>query len=178
MNLKKTAILGTGSVMVAMALWFAAHQPEAGKIPKDKITDMRFPRGLKATGDPLSGLMCHQIIVKGHDGKPDETLLFHQIEHKDFRTMTEEQKKAAIIADTQADLEGAGVACGPVAPPFFSEAIADSVKRCDGCGTDCWITSCDSTFVGPYCVLGGSTCVISFICCGGANGGCPASCDA
>lgn len=172
MTLKQRMAVGGAAIVVATAMWFGLNAPEQKphKIPKDKISDMGFPKGLKVKGDPMTGSLCHQLV--GPDG---EVWKFHRITDKDFRKMTEEEIKAAIIADTQADLEEAGVACGPAAPSIFSEALAD-IKRCDGCGTDCWATSCPATYIGPHCTLDGTTCVITFICCG-SSGGCPVSCE-
>ncbi len=172
MTFKQKAAAGIGATMVSVAMCLGLHAPaevkEAHKIPKDRIDAMVFPKGLKMLGD-RDGILCHQIV--GPDGKPWK---FHRIEGKDVRKMTEAEIEAMIIADTQADLEGEGVACSTVEPGIFPAAFAD-VKRCDECGTDCWITSCPAHVGTPYCQLEGTNCVISFICCGGHA--CPASCE-
>jgi len=175
---KQVAAGSAGAAGVALALWLGltgvgTKPPTDHKIPKDKISGMLFPKGMKIAGDPQTHKTCHQIIMRHADGT-EEVLAFHTID-RDLTGLSEDQIKALVIEHTQGDLEQEGMACNDTPPGIFPEAVAD-VKRCDECGSGCWITSCPATSHPTYCTLAGTTCVISFICCGGQ--GCPASCDA
>jgi|SRR5689334_24399578 len=162
-GIQKAATMGF--LAAAIVAGYVAVAPKHGH-----VHEMLFPKGIHVTGHA-----CHQLVHILPDGTWD-VLAYHFIDG-DMTNMTEDEKKAAIVRHTQGDLDEAGVACSDEPPALLPRAIADSVKRCDGCGTDCWITSCDAHIGNPYCVLGGTNCVISFICCGGPGSGCPASCD-
>lgn len=161
--------LGLGMVAVAVAAFVVYNMmQESGRLPDKVFERMEFGGEFGLLTGNEKGVVCHQVFLCQETGC--EMLVSHKLWHHDFRTMTEAQKRAAIISDTQRDMEDVGLACTkPDGSIFLSEAWAQ--PHCSDCGGGCDSRSCPGTIgLQGGCSLGGVNCAITFICC---SGGCP-----
>lgn len=151
---------------IAVAAWLAYGpvQP-TGKLPDSVFENMEFGKDFDALTGDKNGVVCHEVRLITDDG--EETVVWHKLWHHDFRKMTVAQKRVALRKDTQEDMREVGLACAdPSGRVWLSQAYAQ--PHCDTCGGGCGTKSCPGTVaMGGGCLLGGTNCVITFICCSG-----------
>lgn len=163
--MKRLALAGAAGTAIVAGLAYFASQP-----PADIFDKMQFPHGLNdSIGEEKKGQVCHQFRYVGPDGE-DELIVSHNLWQHDFRTMTEEAKRAVIKADSRKDWKehGGTLACAePESSGLIQEAYAQ--PHCDDCGGSCVTRSCPAhVATGGGCLLFGATCVITYLCCGGS----------
>ena len=155
------------SIALAAGVAYYMNQP-GGPLPRSVFDDMEFPPDavMETLRGDENGLMCQQLDLKTADGTT--MIAWHKLWKHDFRSMTVAQKKAALIAGAKDAAHETELACtDPDGKVWLHQAIAQ--PHCDTCGGGCGTKSCPATIVsGGGCVLGGTNCVITFICCSGS----------
>lgn len=151
--------------------YYLTRTPGHGHIPPEVLDRMKFDHGTAdMVGDTASGRMCHEVRLRNSEG---ETVIGRgYIDRKDFRTLTDAEKRAAIIQSAKGIVEASGVsaACLPDPDGWFpgvaSVAFADPPK-CLDCDGGCGSASCPAhvPLAGPPCQMTGPDCIISIICC-------------
>jgi len=157
------------SIALAGGVAYYMNQPKRGPVPDSVFDAMAFPddavmETLKGDAD---GVMCQQLNLRTADGTT--MVSSHKLWHYDFRKMTVAEKKAALIAGAKAAARESELAyCNePDDSVFLQSAYAQ--PHCDQCSGGCDVRSCPATVVmGGGCVLGGTNCVITYLCCSGS----------
>lgn len=152
----------TIAAAVIMATWL---NQRTGKLPPDIYEKMDFPAGLEQVTGDKNGVVCHEVRLLSKSG--EQTIVWHKLWEHDFRKLSPAEKEAVIRKDVRKDMEDVGLACtSPDGKVWLHQAYAQ--PHCEDCGGGCGTRSCPGTLaIGGGCLLGGTTCVITFICCSG-----------
>lgn len=158
--------VATAGLVAAAFFGYQVYEDRAtGTLPKRVFENMKFPDTLaEVTGDE-KGMACVQIRLRTASG--DQMLASTYMLEHDFRTMTEAQKRKAVIERTEREMKDVGLACtDPDGKVFLHQTYAQ--PHCESCGGGCGSIGCPATIQsGGFCTYQGPNCIIVIICCGG-----------